>query len=209
MEESEWIMETNRLEGFSDAVFAIAITLLVLEIKVPHSGVDVGSALLNLWPSYLAYAISFIVLGAIWINHHAMFKQIVRVDQLFLLINIFFLMFVAFLPFPTAVLAQALHDGIDQPLVTAFYGGTLAVIGILVNMKWRYAAYRHRLISKHMSNHEAKLYGYRLLVGPLAYGIAAMIALIAPWLALVIYVGINVFFLWPRDWHSTGSTSKQ
>jgi len=202
-------MDTNRLEGFSDAVFAIAITLLVLEIKVPHSEADVGRELLNLWPSYLAYSISFIVLGAIWINHHAMFKQIVRVDQLFLLINIFFLMFVAFLPFPTAVLAQALHDGKDQSLVTAFYGGTLTVIGILVNIKWRYAAYRHRLISNHVTNHEAELYGYRLLVGPLAFGVASLIAFIAPWLTLLIYVGINIFFLWPRDWHSTGGASKQ
>jgi len=204
-----WIMETNRLEGFSDAVFAIAITLLVLEIKVPHSGAGMGSALLNLWPSYLAYALSFIVLGNIWINHHAMFKQIVRADQPFLIINIIFLMFIAFLPFTTAVLAQALHDGIDQPLVTAFYGGILAVIGVIVNAKWQYAAYGHKLLSKSISKLEAKQYGYRLLVGPLAYSVAALIALIAPWLALIIYASINVFFFWPRDWHPTGSTSKQ
>lgn len=197
-------METNRLEGFSDGVFAIAITLLAIEIKIPHSAVDVGHALLDLWPSYLAYALSFIVLGNIWINHHAMFKQIVRVDQPFLIINIIFLMFVAFLPFTTAVLGQALHDGIDQSIVTAFYGGILAVIGVIVNIKWQYAAHKHQLLSKNISEHEAKLYGYRLLVGPLAYGVATLIALIAPWLALIIYVLINVFFFWPRDWHPTG-----
>jgi len=134
-------MDTNRLEAFSDAVFAIAITLLVLEIKVPHSGAALGSELVNLWPSYLAYAISFIVLGAIWINHHAMFQHIIRVDHLFLFINIIFLMFVAFLPFPTAVLSQALHDRANISLATAFYGGTLAVIGSIVNIKWRYAVH--------------------------------------------------------------------
>lgn len=188
--------------------FAIAITLLVLEIKVPHSGASLGIELLNLWPSYLAYAISFIVLGAIWINHHAMFQHIVRVDQLFLLFNILFLMFAAFLPFPTAVLAQALHDGENVSLVTAFYGGTLVVIGVLVNIKWRYAAYKHRLLSDHTSAHEARRYGHRLLVGPISYSIATVIALIAPWLALVLYVGINVFFLWPSDRHVVATNAE-
>lgn len=198
-------METNRLEAFSDAVFAIAITLLVLEIKVPHSGAALGRELLNLWPSYLAYTISFIVLGAIWINHHAMFQHIVRVDQLFLFLNILFLMSVAFLPFSTAVLAQTLHDRESVSLATAFYGGTLTVLGSFVNIKWRYAAYKRRLIGDHVSDSEVKRYGHRLLVGPTSYGIATVIALIAPWLALVLYVGINVFFLWPRDKHAIDS----
>lgn len=84
-------MDTNRLEAFSDGVFAIAITLLVLDIRVPLSNAALGRALLNLWPSYLAYAISFIVIGAIWINHHAMFERVVRTDQTFLLLNVLFL----------------------------------------------------------------------------------------------------------------------
>jgi uncharacterized membrane protein len=98
-------METNRLEAFSDGVFAIAITLLVLEIKVPPPGTALGAELLHLWPSYLAYVVSFLVIGAIWLNHHAMFQHIVRVDGMLLLFNILHLMPIAFLPFPTAVLA--------------------------------------------------------------------------------------------------------
>lgn len=192
-------MDTNRLEAFSDGVFAIAITLLVLDIKVPPSGVAVGRALLNLWPSYLAYAVSFIVIGAIWINHHAMFERVTRTDQMFLLLNILFLMLIAFLPFPTAVLAQALHDRANEPLVTAFYGGTLTVIGLLVNIKWRYAAHNHKLLRSGLSAEEIRRHGRTLAVGPTSYGVTTLIALLVPWLALACFVAINVFFLWPRD----------
>ena len=90
-------MDTNRLEAFSDGVFAIAITLLVLEIKVPPPSTALGAELLHLWPSYLAYAVSFLAIGAIWINHRAMFKHIVRVDGMLLLLNFLHLMLIAFL----------------------------------------------------------------------------------------------------------------
>lgn len=78
-------METTRLEAFSDGVIAIAITLLVLDIRVPPPGTSLGPELVRLWPSYLAYAVSFVVIGAIWINHHAMFRHIVRADGALLL----------------------------------------------------------------------------------------------------------------------------
>ena len=113
-------MDTNRLEAFSDGFFAITITLLVLEIKVPPLGSALGRELLSLWPSYLAYTVSFIVIGAIWINHHAMFDHIVRVDHTLLLLNTFHLMFIVFIPFPTAVLARSLHDGTEDVLISGF-----------------------------------------------------------------------------------------
>jgi uncharacterized membrane protein len=172
--------------------------LIVLEIKVPPSGSALGTELLRLWPSYLAYAISFIVIGAIWINHHAMFDHIVRVDHKLLLLNTLHLMFIAFLPFPTAVLAQALHDRGNEPLATSFYGGTLTLIGVLVTVMWNYAAHEHRLLGADISRDEAKRSGRRFLVGPVCYGIATLIALIAPWLALTFYVALNLFFLWSR-----------
>jgi uncharacterized membrane protein len=193
-------METNRLEAFSDGVFAIAITLLVLEIKVPHSGEALGRELLNLWPSYFAYSVSFIVIGAIWINHHAMFDHIVRADHQILLLNTLHLMFIAFLPFPTAVLADALHNRADEAVATAFYGGTLAVIGVFVTAMWYYAAHEHRLLSETISQDDARRFGRRLLVGPVSYAIASLVALIVPWLALTFYVALNVFFLWPSQY---------
>jgi uncharacterized membrane protein len=192
------IMDTNRLEAFSDGVFAIAITLLVLEIKVPPHGIPLEAGLLRLWPSYLAYMVSFLVIGAIWINHHAMFRHIVRVDDKLLLLNILHLMLIAFLPFPTAVLAEAFHHSAGEQIATAFYGGTLTVIGIFVVMMWFYAAHRHRLLGDHLTPQDARKIGRRFLIGPLTYLIATAIALVLPWLALLIFLGLNVFYLWPR-----------
>jgi len=191
-------MDTNRLEAFSDGVIAIAITLLVLDIRLPLISHDLGRELLNLWPSYFAYAVSFIVIGAIWINHHAMFDHIVRADHQLLSLNTLHLMFIAFLPFPTSVLADALHNRVDESIATAFYGGTLTVIGLLVTTMWYYAAHEHRLLTKDISREEAKRFGRRLLVGPGGYAIASLVALFLPWLALAFYVALNVFFLWPK-----------
>jgi uncharacterized membrane protein len=199
-------MDTDRLEAFSDGVFAIAITLLVLEIKVPHSGAPLGGELLRLWPSYFAYAVSFIVIGAIWLNHHVIFDHIVRADHQLLLLNTLHLMFIAFLPFPTAVLADALHNRADEAVATAFYGGTLTVIGLLVIAIWYYAAHEHRLQTENISRDEAKRFGRRLLVGPAGYAIASLVALLLPWLALTFYVALNVYFLWPRRKHAAGTS---
>ncbi len=190
-------MGTNRLEAFSDGVFAIAITLLVLEIKVPTSAA-LGVGLLHLWPSYLAYAISFIVIGAIWINHHAMFEWIVRVDQKLLLLNTLHLMFIAFLPFPTAVLAEAFHARSGQDVATAFYAGTLTIIGLLVTAMWWYAASRRDLLSDTISPEQAKSIGKRFLIGPTGYGLATIFAFVNPWLSIVFFIALNAYFLWPR-----------
>jgi uncharacterized membrane protein len=194
-------VDTTRLEAFSDGVFAIAITLLVLEIKVPPPDTVLGVALLQLWPSYLAYVVSFLVIGAIWINHHAMFRHIVRVDSTLLLLNVLHLMLIAFLPFPTAVLAEAFHRGTDEPIAAAFYGGILTVIGIFVTAMWQYAARGHRLLSSRLTAKEARQIGRRFLIGPLVYTIATLMALVMPWLALLVYLLLNVFYLWPRRSH--------
>lgn len=191
-------MDTTRLEAFSDGVMAIAITLLVLEIAVPPSGRPLGKELLQLWPSYFAYVVSFVVIGAIWINHHAMFRHIAQADGTLLLLNVLHLMLVAFLPFPTAVLAEAFHRGLGEPVATAFYGGTLTVIGISVTAMWRYAARGQRLLGAHLTAEEAQQIGRRFLIGPLVYAVATVVALVVPWLALALYLLLNVFYLWPR-----------
>jgi uncharacterized membrane protein len=198
-------METNRLEAFSDGVFAIAITLLVLEIKVPPPGRALEAELLRLWPSYLAYTVSFLVIGAIWINHHAMFRHIVRVDETLLLLNVLHLMLVAFLPFPTAVLAEAFHREAGEAVAAAFYGGILTVLGLFVNVMWWHAAHRHRLLGAHLTAEEAWQIGQRFLIGPLVYAVASVVALAVPWLALLLYLFLNVFYLWPRQGHDSRS----
>ena len=201
-------MDTDRLEAFSDGVFAIAITLLVLGIGVPVSATPLGPALLQLWPSYLAYAVSFVVIGAIWINHHAMFRHIVQANDALLLLNLLALMFVAFLPFPTAVLAQAFHIGAGESTAAALYGAVLFVIGAFVVATWNYASHA-RLLDPTMSDWQARRIGRRYLVGPSGYALGACIAMVVPWLALALYLCLNVFFLWPRrPHHSTMGDSE-
>ncbi|MEH2143471.1 TMEM175 family protein [Nostoc sp.] len=199
-------MDTTRLEAFSDGVFAIAITLLVLEIKVPPPNTALGAELLHLWPSYLAYVVSFLAIGTIWINHHGMFQHIVRVNGTLLLLNVLLLMLIAFLPFPTAVLAEAFHRGTDERVAAAFYGGIHTVIGIFVTSMWRYAACGHRLLGTHLTAKKARQIERQFLIGPIAYAITAVVALVVPWLALLLFILLNVFYIWPRRSHESAAS---
>ena len=116
---------TTRLETFSDGIFAIAATLLVLELGVGNAG-DLGSELLKIWPSYLAYVTSFLIIGVIWLNHHHCVSLISRVDRPFLFINMLLLLTVAFIPFPTKLVAHYLQKPGERSAVFA-YAGTLLV----------------------------------------------------------------------------------
>ena len=141
--------DTSRILAFSDGVFAIAITLLVLELKVPHVETDLLGALRAEWPSYLSYSMSFIVIGVIWAQHHHVYAtMIVRSDHVFVLINVLFLMWVAFLPFPTAVLAEHLENSQTAPTAMAFYTGTFLVGTLIYQLFWRYARHGHRLLAE-------------------------------------------------------------
>src|SRR3569833_2292181 len=143
--------DTGRIEAFSDGGFAIAITLLVLEIQVPHvegaGGTTLVGALIGEWPSYLGYAISFLQIGVIWANHHNRFTYIVRSDHVLLFLNILFLMCVAFIPFPTALLAEYIESG-ESTTAVAVYSGTLAVTASFFTLLWIYAANGYRLVSR-------------------------------------------------------------
>lgn len=191
-------METSRVEAFSDGVFAITITLLVVGIAKPPADAAVGAELLGLWPSYVAYAASFLLVGAIWVNHHAMFRHIVRADGMLLVLNLLQLMLFAFVPFPTIVLAEAFRLGRGEGIAAAFYGGVLGVGGVFVNAVWWYAARDRRLLSPDLSTHEARRIGRRYLLGPAFYAAAVVVGLLLPWIALGMYVMITAFFLWPR-----------
>jgi uncharacterized membrane protein len=135
--------DTQRLEAFSDGVFAIAITLLVLEVKVPgHDMVaahGLAYALLAQWPSYLAYITSFVTILVMWVKHHLMFTLIRKSDHLFLYLNGLLLFFVTFLPFPTAFLAEyLLHP--DARVAASVYTGNVLAIALAFDGMWRYAS---------------------------------------------------------------------
>jgi TMEM175 potassium channel family protein len=136
--------DTSRLETFSDGVFAIAATLLVLELSVggtTHG--DLGHKLLHLWPSYLAYATSFLTIGIIWVNHHAIFDLIDHTDRTLLFVNTLFLLVIAFIPFPTRLVAHYLTAPDERAAVLA-YDCTLLLMAVLFNVLWRYP--RRRLL---------------------------------------------------------------
>ena len=114
--------DTGRVVTFSDAVFAISITLLILEISPPTDYTNLLHGLLALWPSYLAYGVTFLFIGQVWANHHVMFDHIRGADRVVLLLNTLLLMAVAFLPFSTSVLAGAFRNGHGERTAVVFYG---------------------------------------------------------------------------------------
>ena len=194
--------ETTRLETFSDGVFAIAITLLVLEIRVPPAHADaagtLGSALLRLWPSYLGYVISFATIGIMWVNHHTMFEHIRRVDRTFLLINVLFLLVVAFIPFPTAVVAEHLPDAEGRRVATLFYGASFTLMAVVYNLVWRYGAGGEgRLLGPGADLEEARAITRGYTWGPIIYLVATVIALASPIASLVAHALIAIFFALP------------
>src|SRR6185437_531961 len=138
--------DTNRLVAFSDAVFAITITLLVLEIRPPTDYGSLLHGLAALWPSYLAYVVTFLFIGQVWVNHHVMFDHIRAANRAVLLLNTLLLMAVAFLPFATSVLAGALRSGHGQRTAVFFYGVTFDVAALTFNAVWQYAR-EHGLLS--------------------------------------------------------------
>ena len=137
--ENRW--GTNRLEAFSDGVLAIAITLLVLDIHVPPSAFDnLWRGIIDQWPSYLAYATSFITIGSLWLAHHAMFRRLQSANQRVMQVNLLLLMAVVFLPFPTRLLAEAIHNEDAERAAVIFYGLSLLVIQILLSALWAIVA---------------------------------------------------------------------
>lgn len=105
------------------------------------------------------------------------------------------------LPFPTAVLADAFPRGVNEATAAAFYGGALAASGLFVNLTWWYPARGHRLLGDHLSPDEARRVGRRFLLGPSTYAVAIVVALVAPWAAVALFLLVNVFYLWPGRVH--------
>jgi uncharacterized membrane protein len=128
-----------RLETFADGVFAIAATLLILNVDVPQLGAHtLAHELTRLWPAYVGYAVSFGTIGIIWVNHHTVLQQLRGADRIFLFINVVFLLCIAFIPFPTRLLATYVRTG-DGSAAAVAYGITLTATAVFFNLMWRYA----------------------------------------------------------------------
>ena len=189
-------MDTDRLEAFSDGVFAIAITLLILEVRVPGGQHTLAHRLGQAWPGYLGYAISFTVIGIMWANHHVVFRLIARADHLIVLANLLFLLFVAFIPFPTKVLGDELGHGTsaDKHTAVVFYGAVFTVTAITYNLLWRSAAKRPRFLLAG-SQEQAAIISRRFNAGPPSYLVATLAGLISVPLSLALYGALAVFYV--------------
>jgi uncharacterized membrane protein len=184
---------TARLETFSDGVFAIAATLLVLEFSVT-SGRDLGSQLLHLWPSYLAYATSFVTIGIIWMNHHHTVSLLARTDRTMLFVNNLLLLTIAFLPFPTRLVAQYLQRDGEQA-ATLVYAATLVLMASLHQVWWQYARRNRRLIAADTPESALRAVDRAYLPGLPMYGAVFVVAFFSPLAAVFLTFAIAAFYL--------------
>jgi uncharacterized membrane protein len=192
--------ETTRVEAFSDGVFAIAITLLIIEIKVPghaHIGGDFNllQALLDKWPSFLAFFISFFTILIMWVNHHHLFSYIRRIDGPFLFINGFLLLTITFIPFPTALLAEYIQSP-HADIAAAFYAACFILNCLLFVILWEYSAQKHRLIDKNLSPKLISAIRRNGITGLPLYLLAVLTAFFHVSLTIIICLLLAIFFAW-------------
>jgi uncharacterized membrane protein len=186
---------TSRLEAFADGVFAIAATLLVIEIQLP--GEDVGEGLVDLWPAYFAYALSFLSIGIMWVNHHVVLSFTREADRAFLFINIGLLMAIAFVPFPTHLYAEHLqHEGAREAALA--YGLTFVVIAIFFQLFWQYA--RRKLLRPDADRREVSGINRSYRPGVPMYAGATLVAFISPTAALALFAAIALVYVSASIW---------
>lgn len=187
-----------RVVSFSDAVFAIAVTLLVLNIHPPQDTRHLIQGLAALWPSYLAYAITFLLIGQVWANHHVVFDHIRVADRMVLFLNTLLLMDIAFLPFAASVLSSAFHAGHGQRAAVVFYGVALEVAAILFNAIWEYARHGDRLLlHTTIDAAGAKAIGQRFRLALAWIATGTLLGGLLPVLGIIVIAAFIPFYWWP------------
>ncbi len=191
-------MSTHRVEALADGVFAIIMTLLVFDIRVPEVPTNqLPAALLELVPNFEGYLISFVLLGIYWIGHRNQFNFIRRADQNLHWLNILFFGLAGIVPFSTGLVAR--YPG--ELLVEAIYGVNLMLIGVALYFHWSYATRNHRLVDPDMPRAAVRLGKQRSLLAPACYGIAILLGLINPRLSLVVYALVPLLYIFPGLQH--------
>lgn len=194
------LTETGRIEAFSDGVFAIAITLLILDVHVPNGPAGtLASGLAGQWPTYVSFLISFAFIGIMWVNHHRLFNHIQQSDNLLLFLNLLLLLGVTVVPFPTALLANRYFNPADRVTAAAVFNGTYFVIAIFFNVLWHHAVAKGLLDAATLES--AHSISKQYAIGPLAY----LVCLGLSWISVPVSIGLNVllavFFAIPPEAH--------
>ena len=184
-------METSRLETFADGVFAIAATLLIIDVSVDAPGAELGAALKHSWPQYAAYAVSFLIIGIWWVNHHSHMAVIDRVDRTLLFATI---ACIAFLPFPTRLVAEHFRDdGVRAAAIT--YGLTMTAAAICFAACWFHAASGRRLIAETADQRTVSGLSRSIIPGVPINAAATLVALWSPYTALALFAGLALFYV--------------
>lgn len=193
---SRAIASTGRVEALSDGVFAVAITLLVLELKVTEQDAEGGlwHALGRLWPSYLAYAVSFAMIGIMWVNHHAIFSRLALVDRSLMYANLALLAVVSFVPFPTAIVADFIRDDRNARAAAMFYGGVGVALGLAFTLMWGHISHHDDLLKPGLTNQGARRQYRQSAMGMCSYFIGIAVASVSPIAALAVYGALGLFF---------------
>ena len=188
-------LETDRIEALTDGVFAIVMTLLVHELRVPHveHPSELPGQLAALWPNLVSYIISFVVLGVFWVGHHNQFHFIKRSDRKFMWINIFFLLSVSSIPFTAGLIG----DYPGEQLALALYGLGLICTSLLLFTHWRYATTNGRLVDTPVDTVTQSLVSRRILTQPLVYVVAILVSFLSPWVSFIIYVATPLLYIFP------------
>jgi uncharacterized membrane protein len=187
--------ETTRLEAFSDGVFAISITLLALEVRVPDSGGPLRRALLEMWPTYVAYLLSFLTILVLWLNHHALLLWVHRMRGKVLVANGMLLMLIALVPFAATLVGRYLGTA-DARYAVATYAGLFLAINLAFLWVWRLVVtVRHR-IAPNLPSAEARSIDRWLVGGILGYAVAVGAALLHAWAGLAVAIAMVAFWLW-------------
>jgi uncharacterized membrane protein len=183
----------GRTEAFSDGIFAIAITLLVLDLHVPGVHTGLLAALAAQWPHYAAYAVSFLTVGIIWVNHHAFVDRLQRVNRPLLFLNLLFLLFVSVLPFPTSLLSSFL-EGSQGPVAAAVYSANMAAMGGAFGAMVIYAVRHGGLLTPSAAAAIDRRYLARFTFGGLVYVIAAATAFVDTRISLAVIAALAVYY---------------
>jgi len=201
-------LTTERISAFSDGVFSIAITLLVLNLRIPTIPSNVPSyadkvldQLRTQWPSLLSYILSFVIVGIYWIAHHNMFHYIKRSNRPFLWINILLLMCVAFIPFPAGLLGQYP----TQPISVIIYASSLILTNLMLSLLWWYATSNHRLVDQDIDPHFVRTVNRRNMTAPVVYLVSIGLSFLSPLASLIVFFLFPLYYIFPShiDLHLT------
>ncbi len=188
------VMSTNRLEAFSDGVFAIVITLLVLDLRLPAElpGEGLWLRLTHIWPKLAAYAITFIIVGIYWVGHHGLFHLVKRIDKTLMWLNIYLLMAISFMPFPASLMGLNPMD----PTAIRFYAGTLLVIGSGFIAIWGYAS--GCLVDRHLDPAIRRVLWWRVFLAPAVYTVAFALSYWSPKVSLALFLLVPLVYIPPN-----------